>query len=46
MGGLILLLILILEWVERLAAELGLVDVAGQACHLAVTLGMFGPCQP
>lgn len=39
-------LILILEQLEYLAAQLGLVELAGAACHLAVAFGMYGPCQP
>lgn len=39
-------LVLILENLEHLAAALGRPDLAGAACHLAVALGMIGPCQP
>lgn len=42
MGWLILLLILLEEW----AAASGLTALAGDVCHAAVDLGMYGPCLP
>jgi hypothetical protein len=39
-------LVVVLEQLEHLAALLGLVDLAGQACHIATAFGMYGPCLP
>lgn len=38
-------LILILEQLEYLAAQAGLIELASWACRFAVALGMYGPCQ-
>ncbi len=39
-------LVLFLEHMEAVAAALGLTDLAGQLCRIAVAFGMIGPCQP
>jgi len=39
-------LILFLEHLEVLLVSIGQTQLAGQVCHLAVALGMFGPCLP
>lgn len=38
-------LILLLERLEYLAALAGQLELASWACHFAVALGMYGPCQ-
>jgi hypothetical protein len=43
MGG-VWVLIVFLERLEYLAALAHRPDIAGAICHLAVSLGMFGPC--
>jgi hypothetical protein len=35
-----------IEWLEGFFAALGLPHLAAAACHLAVQLGMLGPCMP
>ncbi len=39
-------LLFVLERLEAMFALIGRPDLAGQVCHLAVSLGMIGPCQP
>ena len=38
--------VLFLENLEHLLAAAGQTELAGQVCHIAVALGMYGPCLP
>jgi hypothetical protein len=37
-------LVVLFEWLEGLLASLGLPHLAAIACHVAVAVGMIGPC--